>query len=388
MVSSLSRKRNYHYQNNPLTAGKYNREPITTMPMTSIINDSYKIHFGEECYTQINTYIAEKQPSIIFVLVDENTMEHCYARFISRIETHAEIEIIEIDAGEEHKNIDTCTGVWSALIELGCDRNSLFISLGGGVVTDLGGFVASTIKRGIDFIHVPTSLLAMVDAAVGGKNGVDLGHLKNQIGVIHPPVMTLVDPAFLQTLPQQQLRNGSIEMFKHGLIADRIYWENMIDLQFDFDNSAFESLIYQSIIIKNDVVLSDPFERGARKSLNYGHTVGHAIESYCMSSDNHAELLHGEAVAAGIIVESYLSKLHTGLTDEDFKQINKFYQSLNLSLSFSNDDVEAIIGLMSHDKKNVNGEVRFVLLPSIGNYKTDCVVDIEEITDGFKLYLQ
>jgi len=355
--------------------------------MTSIINDSYAIHFGEQCYIQLNNYIAEKRPSILFVLVDENTMEHCYARFIAQVETDASIEIIEIDAGEEYKNIDTCTGVWSAMVDLGCDRNSLFISLGGGVVTDLGGFVASTIKRGIDFIHVPTSLLAMVDASIGGKNGVDLGNLKNQIGVIQPPVMTLVDPIFLESLPYKQMRNGSFEMFKHGLIADRVYWENMIDLDFDFANETLESLIYQSIIIKNDVVLSDPYEKSARKSLNYGHTVGHAIESFCMSSDDHEDLLHGEAIAAGMMIESYLSHQTTGLSKKDYQQIADFYQTLNLKLSFTPKEVDEIIKLMAHDKKNVNGEVRFVLLKSIGNYQTDCVVGVEEIRDGFNLYL-
>jgi len=355
--------------------------------MTSILNESYAIHFGSECYSKLNDYVAGKQPSIIFVLVDENTMQHCYAQFISRLETTATIEIIEIDAGEEFKNIDTCTGVWSAMIELGCDRNSLFISLGGGVITDLGGFVASTIKRGIDFIHVPTSLLAMVDASIGGKNGVDLGHLKNQIGVIQTPAMTLVDPEFLETLPQKQLRNGSFEMFKHGLIADRIYWENMLDLNFDFSSETFESLIYQSIIIKNDVVVSDPLEKDARKSLNYGHTIGHAIESFCMSSDDHEDLLHGEAIAAGMMIESYLSHLNTGLPTADFKQIESFYKALNLNLSYTTQEVEYIISLMAHDKKNVNGEVRFVLLNAIGQYQTDCVVSTDEISNGFKLYL-
>ncbi len=355
--------------------------------MTSIVNDNYAIHFGEQCYKEMNQFVAQKQPSTVFVLVDENTMEHCYASFIARLETTAPIEVIEIDAGEEFKNIDTCSGVWNALIELNCDRNSLFISLGGGVVTDLGGFVAATIKRGIEFIHVPTSLLAMVDASIGGKNGVDLGPLKNQVGVIVPPVMTLVDPSFLDTLPQMQLRNGSIEMFKHGLIADRAYWQNMCDLDFNFDNSTFESLIYQSIIIKNDVVMSDPFEKDARKSLNYGHTIGHAIESYCMSSDAHDDLLHGEAVAAGIVIESYLSHEHTGLSSQDLSQIEEFYEGLELDVHFSRSDIDQIIGFMAHDKKNVNGEVRFVLLNSIGSYQTDCVVPVQQIRDAFKKYL-
>ncbi|WP_194852657.1 3-dehydroquinate synthase [Nonlabens antarcticus] len=355
--------------------------------MTSIINENYTIHFGSECYPALNAFIAQKKPSTVFILVDENTMEYCYAPFISQLETVAAIEVIEIDAGEEFKNIDTCSGVWNALIELNCDRNSLFISLGGGVVTDLGGFIAATIKRGIDFIHVPTSLLAMVDAAIGGKNGVDLGPLKNQIGLIQTPIMTLVDPSFLSTLPPVQMRNGSIEMFKHGLISDRAYWENMLELDFNFSSDTFESLIYQSIIIKNDVVMSDPFEIDARKSLNYGHTIGHAIESYCMATDAYDELLHGEAVAAGIVIESYLSHLNTGLSEKDLNQVEEFYESLELDLHFSKSDVEQIIGFMAHDKKNVNGEVRFVLLNSIGSYQIDCVVPVAEIRNAFKLYL-
>ncbi|AZQ44424.1 3-dehydroquinate synthase [Nonlabens ponticola] len=355
--------------------------------MTSIISSNYAIHFAQTAYTELNKFIANKQPSSIFILVDENTMQHCYAPFIQQVETSARIEVIEVEAGEEFKTIDTCSGVWNALIELGVDRNSLFISLGGGVITDLGGFIAATIKRGIDFIHVPTSLLGMVDAAIGGKNGVDLGHLKNQIGVIQPPAMTLVDPLFLDTLPQQQLLNGSIEMFKHGLIADRRYWENMLDLQLNFDHDRLDPLIYQSVVIKNDVVMGDPFEKGARKSLNYGHTIGHAIESYCMSSQDHETLLHGEAIAAGILIESYLSSQFTGLSDADFDQIKKWYQSLELDIKFDIKDVEAMIGLMAHDKKNVNGETRFVLLESIGAFKTDCTVPVDDILTGFKLYL-
>jgi 3-dehydroquinate synthase len=355
--------------------------------MTTIKNSYYSIHYGDSAYEELNSYIAQKTPGCIFILVDENTMESCYPRLMPSLETTARIEVIEIDAGEEFKNIDTCTGVWNAMVELGCDRSSVMINLGGGVITDLGGFVASTIKRGIDFIHVPTSLLGMVDAAIGGKNGVDLGHLKNQIGVINTPVMTLVDPNFLETLPADQLRNGSMEMFKHGLIADRVYWQNMLDLDFDFDKNTFESLIYQSIVIKNDVVTSDPYEKGARKSLNYGHTIGHAIESYCMASQDHDDLLHGEAVAAGMMIESYLSNLHAGLSNVDLQQIETFYKALQLPVSFSRDEVETMIGLMAHDKKNVNGEIRFVLLESIGNYVTDCTVPAADILNGFKLYL-
>ncbi len=353
--------------------------------MDSITNNNYAIHFSNKAYSELNKFIETRSPSCIFILVDEHTMENCYPLFMPQLETVARIEVIEIDAGEEYKNIETCSGVWSAMIELGCDRNSLLINLGGGVITDLGGFVASTIKRGISFIHVPTTVLGMVDAAIGGKNGVDIGHLKNQIGVIVPPQMTLIDTSFLKTLDQRQLLNGSIEMFKHGLIADRVYWENMIDIESDYFSDVFKSLIYQSVVIKNDVVNSDPFEKGARKSLNYGHTIGHAIESFCLSSENHTSLLHGEAIAAGLYLESYLSHLHAGLSKDEYLEIEKWFKSLHIELDFSNSDVSQMLELMTHDKKNINGEIRFVLIPSIGNFITDQIVPKEDVMKAYSL---
>lgn len=338
--------------------------------MTSIFNDDYSIHFQEQVYTELNAHVATQQPGTIFVLVDENTMAHCYPYFIAQLETTARIEVIEIDAGETYKTIDTCVGVWSALVELGCDRNSLLINLGGGVITDLGGFIGSTIKRGIPFIHVPTSLLAMVDAAIGGKNGVDLGNLKNQIGVINTPIMTLIDVTFLKTMPHRELVNGSIEMFKHGLIADRAYWEDMKE-NVDYTSTTFAHLVYQSVLIKNEIASSDPLENGARKALNYGHTIGHAIESYCMAHDEEPELLHGEAVAAGILIESFLSMHICGLSQEAYDNIKAWYVGLKLNLNFSPDAITTMLELMKHDKKNVNGEIRFVLLQRIGQFKVD-----------------
>ncbi len=334
-------------------------------------------------FTVLNEYIKKQSPSSIFILVDDLTMENCYPYFISHLETVARLEVIEIDNGEEFKNIETCTGVWNAMIELGSDRNSLMINLGGGVITDLGGFVASTIKRGIAFIHVPTSLLGMVDASIGGKNGVDIGSLKNQIGVINPPVMTVIDPGFLNTLSYQHLVNGSIEMFKHGLIADRAYWNDMNNAT-DYHSELFNALIYQSILIKSDIVRSDPFEKGARKALNYGHTIGHAIESYCMDEEALTTLLHGEAIAAGLLLESFLSVQFAGLPKSDYKEIKTWYDALDLDITFDNSQIEDIIAYMQHDKKNVNGEIRFVLLEQIGSFKTDQVVSEDSIYKAFE----
>lgn len=353
--------------------------------MDSISNTNYQIHFQQKTYKHLNEFIALKKPSCIFILVDENTMHHCYPVLMPQLETDARIEVIEIDAGEEFKNIETCSGVWSVLVELGCDRNSLMINLGGGVITDLGGFIAATIKRGISFVHIPTTVLGMVDAAIGGKNGVDIGHLKNQIGVIIPPEMTLIDPSYLRTLDQRQLLNGSIEMFKHGLIKNRDYWHQMIQLGDNYFSERFEKLIYDSAIIKNEVVSSDPFEKGPRKALNYGHTIGHAIESFCLSSENHKSLLHGEAIAAGLYLESYLSHLHTGLSKTEFQEIENWFKSLEMELAFSESDIKNMLELMTHDKKNVNGQIRFVLLKSIGDFVTDQTVPEIDVIKSFDL---
>ncbi len=352
--------------------------------MIPIENQNARIFFEELGYKALNKIVLEKKPSSIFILVDENSMEYCYPTFMGMLETTARIEVIEIEAGEQFKTIETCSGVWAALVELGCDRSSMLINLGGGVITDLGGFVASTIKRGIDFIHVPTTVLAMVDAAVGGKNGVDLGHLKNQIGTINPPLFTLVDTGFLSTLPENHLINGSIEMFKHGLIADREYWRDMIAVDGEYLSATFDRLIHRSVDIKSTVVASDPYEKGARKSLNYGHTIGHAIESFCLSSDEHPSLLHGEAVAVGLYLESFLSCLHTGLSREDFEEIEDWFLSLHIRVSFKEADLKHIMEIMSHDKKNVGGEIRFVLLTEIGKYKVDQTVPETDIIKAFE----
>ncbi|CAN0369819.1 unnamed protein product, partial [Ectocarpus sp. 4 AP-2014] len=189
---------------------------------------------------------------------------------------------IEIESGEHNKNIETCTGVWNALSELNADRKSLMINLGGGVITDLGGFVASTFKRGIEFVNVPTTLLSVVDASVGGKTGVDLGNLKNQIGVFNEGVMVLIDTHFLRTLSARQLRSGYAEMLKHALITSDKDWNEVKDIH-KMSLDELEDLIYRSVIIKNEVVLKDPKEGGLRKTLNYGHTLGHAIESYFLT---------------------------------------------------------------------------------------------------------
>ncbi|MFN7100541.1 MAG: 3-dehydroquinate synthase family protein, partial [Flavobacterium sp.] len=274
--------------------------------MQTIQANNYPIYFNEEAYQELNIHLQNNSYSSIFIIVDTNTNELCLPNFLPLLETDVAIEIIEFEAGEENKNIETCVQIWNVLTELGADRKSLVINLGGGVVTDLGGFVASTFKRGIDFIHIPTTLLSMVDASVGGKNGVDLGNLKNQIGVINVPLMVLIDTQYLETVPQTEMRSGLAEMLKHGLIYDRAYWNQFLDLA-AIDYADFDALIYRSVEIKNEIVTQDPTEKNIRKALNFGHTLGHAIESYFLESIEKTTLLHGEAIAVGMILESFIA---------------------------------------------------------------------------------
>jgi 3-dehydroquinate synthase len=345
----------------------------------------YNIYFGNDGYQALNNFVANNVYSKIFVLTDANANEHCVPSFLSQLAAETPVEIIEIESGEIHKNIETCVGVWNALTELGADRKSLIINVGGGVVTDLGGFAASTFKRGIDFIHVPTTLLAMVDAAVGGKNGIDLGNLKNQIGVINTPKMILFDTEFLTSLPQNEMRSGLAEMLKHGLISDKSYWQKFLNLE-AIDFADFDALIYTSVEIKNNIVTQDPTEKGIRKALNFGHTLGHAIESHFLESEDKTTLLHGEAIAAGMILESYISLQKGYISEADYAEIKSTILGIYGVISFTENDIISVTKLLIHDKKNEFGKIQFVLLDGIGNIKINQEADNELITQAFNDY--
>jgi 3-dehydroquinate synthase len=304
---------------------------------------------------------------------------------MSKIEGEYDFEIIEIEEGEINKNIATCTQVWEVLSELDADRKSAMINLGGGVVTDLGGFVASCFKRGIDFINVPTTLLSMVDASVGGKTGVDLGPLKNQVGVINQPQMVVVDTDFLDTLDQRQLNSGNAEMLKHGLITDAAYWETLKGLT-GFDN--LDEYILRSVAIKNEVVQQDPTEQHLRKILNFGHTLGHAVESYFLESKEHELLLHGEAIAVGMILEGYLSHKLTGLSKNDLEDIKATFLGRYKKVDFEKKDIDTILTLLKFDKKNSHGNVNFVLLKKIGEPAIDIKVSPELLEEAFAYYAE
>ncbi len=351
--------------------------------MQSILADTYSVHFNEEAYSKLNAHLEKANYSKIFILVDENTHQHCLPSFMAQIFDDYDFEIIEIEEGEVNKTIETCTQVWHVLSELDADRKSVMINLGGGVITDLGGFVASTFKRGIDFINVPTTLLSMVDASVGGKTGVDLGSLKNQVGVINQPKMVLIISSFLTTLEERQLNSGFAEMLKHGLIRDKKYW-NELNLVSDFNN--LDEFIYDSVVIKNDVVLQDPTEQNLRKILNYGHTLGHAIESYFLESDKHKALLHGEAIAVGMVLEAYLSNRLTNLSETFLNDIKNTFIKRYGKVLFTEDDISNILTYLKFDKKNSHGNINFVLLNTIGKCQIDVTISENLLKESFAYY--
>ena len=351
--------------------------------MNTIQAKDYQVVFQEAGYEKLAALINKNVYSTLYLLTDTNTNTNCTAHFLANLPVKNTIEIIEIAAGEEHKNINTSVSLWETFVALGTDRKSLLINLGGGVLTDIGGFVATTFMRGFDFVHVPTSLLAMVDASVGGKNGVDLGGLKNQIGTINNPKLVLIDTTFLNTLPAKEMRNGLAEMLKHGLIADADYFKKLTNLS-DFTLADLDALIYRSIEIKNNIVLSDPFERGERKKLNFGHTLGHAIETQSFDTAN--PLSHGEAVIIGSIMALYLStkvlEFDISLAKAIKTTLLKTYEKVN----FDKNQITEIFTLLKHDKKNVNGQVNFVLLDKIGKASINHHLDNESLVEAFEFY--
>lgn len=340
-----------------------------------------EVIFGSDCWDALNSCINANDYSCVFVLTDKNTSLHCLPYANTKIEF--DYKTLEMQAGEENKHIQTCISLWDSLSEMGGDRKSLVINIGGGVVTDLGGFVASTFKRGIDFINIPTSLLAMVDASVGGKTGIDLGALKNQVGIIREPKMVLVDIGFLKTLPDSEYRSGYAEMLKHGLIQDPAYFEVLSGF---LNKEEILPHIHHSVSVKAKVVSEDIDEQGLRKILNFGHTLGHAVESHYLTAKNKTRLLHGEAIAIGMILETFLSVKVSGLLLDEARKIKNVFHAIYPKISFDKDTITEVIKMLPHDKKNENGNVLFVLLKSIGEPIWNQSASEELILEAFDFY--
>jgi 3-dehydroquinate synthase len=350
---------------------------------TSLLTDMSRIFFEESGWEELADALNKSDYSNVFVLTDKHTNRFCLPILESKIKQPYTVLVME--AGEKNKHLQSCSQLWRELSELGADRNALLINLGGGVVTDLGGFVACAYKRGIDFINIPTTLLSMVDASVGGKTGVDLDQLKNQIGIIQEPSFVLVDPVFLKTLPENEFRSGYAEMLKHGLIQDRDYFERLSTYSYDIEHIG--KSIYHSICIKSNVVSQDPTEKNLRKILNFGHTLGHAIESYFLDHSKHERLLHGEAIAIGMVMEAQLSYNSSGLSAEERNRIKEVFKSIYPEVHLESGDIKSIKDLLRHDKKNRSGKIRFALLESIGKPVIDQVVSEEAIDNAIAYYL-
>jgi len=348
-------------------------------------NSENKILFENEAFKILEQYVNSKSISRVYLLLDLNTEAYCLDYFKRQI--GFDFETIVIPSGETYKTLDTCADIWQILSDKGADRQSLLINLGGGVITDIGGFVASCYRRGINFVHIPSTLLGMVDAALGGKNGVDFKNLKNQIGVIRQPELILIDKHFLKTLPQNQIISGYAEVIKHGLIniKSEEYFKSSLALS-NINHKTIRQLIEESITIKNSIVNQDSNENGIRKILNYGHTLGHAIESYRMSLDSSKHLLHGEAVAIGLILETYISHKTYAFPVSHLNALTSFVKKFYEHQSFDSNEISKIIELMKYDKKNVGSQINFVLLKGIGNYVLDCQVDNKLIYEAFDYY--
>ena len=354
--------------------------------MDSILSTNYYVHFEESAYTALQDYLNENFHSKLFILVDSNTKKQCIPYFLNNVDSSFNFEIIEIKAGERYKNLDTCMEIWQTLTKRGADRKSLVINLGGGVITDMGGFVASTFKRGIKFINIPTTLLSMVDASVGGKTGIDLGVLKNQIGMFSNPEMVLIDTNYLKTVSDREMRSGMAEIIKYGFTFDRNIWDT-IKLNKNIDFQYIKNLVYQSIEIKNNVVLKDLKEENIRKSLNFGHTIGHAIESYFLENKEKNTLTHGEAIAVGIVIELYYSSKLYNFPLSEIEILKEYVNTFYGKMPIQESDFKSIINLMQYDKKNVNGKVNFVLLEDMEQCVIDVQVADELLVEGLNYYI-
>src|ERR1700748_2176248 len=350
--------------------------------MDTLYSNNYPIYF-DNSLGELANFIEQGRYSRFFVLTDENTAKYCLPLLREQLGNPDNFDIIEINAGEESKDIDFCIGVWKMLIDFGADRQSLLINLGGGVISDLGGFAASTFKRGIDFVHVPTTLLSQVDASVGGKTGIDIDSIKNIVGTFTQPKAVFIAAEFLESLPDRQILSGLAEMLKHGLICDAAYWNQLKES--DLSHPSAE-LIHRSVEIKNDVVIVDPKEMSIRKSLNFGHTVGHAVETYSLVNDEGNHLTHGEAIAIGMICEAWLSWKKAGLPEDELNDIVAVISGLYPKYFIGESANKDLYNIMLKDKKNQNGRINCTLLAKTGQYSIDNICTEAELCESLGYY--
>lgn len=344
---------------------------------------SQRVIISTNLESEIAEALAECEHDKIFVLTDETTLVKCWP-VVKNYFSLKDAKVITIGATDMHKDLDTMVHVWKSLGEGGASRHSCLINLGGGMVTDLGGFAAATFKRGINFINIPTTLLSMVDASVGGKTGINFGGLKNEIGVFCDSKFVILSTQFLQTLDAENICSGYAEMLKHGLISDERMWAELVS--FDLaqpDLKQLQRMVGESVAVKERIVAQDPHEHDIRKALNLGHTFGHAFESWALKRK---PVLHGYAVAFGLIPELYLSVMKTGFPTEKMQQTVNFIKENYGSLPITCDDYDELIELMRHDKKNQDGIINFTLLGGIGDIRINQSATINEIKEAFDFF--
>ncbi|MBP3838729.1 MAG: 3-dehydroquinate synthase [Prevotella sp.] len=342
------------------------------------------IIFSKNLQQDIALSLSECRHEHIFVIVDKTTEELCWEK-VKKYLSLRKATLISIGSGENNKNIKTVNNVWQTLTQNNANRHSCIINLGGGMVTDLGGFAAATFKRGIDYINIPTTLLSMVDAAYGGKTGVNANGLKNEIGTFYPPTFVIIHPQFLETLDTKNMLSGFAEMLKHALLKNEKSWA--AHLNFDIlnpDLQQLQTLVEDSIKVKERIVRQDPLEEGARKALNFGHTIGHAFEEWALARKK--KLMHGHAVAYGIICELYLSHTKKRFPAEKLRQTAQFINDHYGQLHFSCEDYDELIEFMKHDKKNEGKSINFTLLGDIGDVYVNKTASEDEIKEALDFY--
>jgi len=345
--------------------------------------EKQKVIISTKLETTVATAVGECERDRIFILVDDITRQLCLP-LVENFDCLRHAEIITIGATDQHKTLESLTHVWSSLQRGGATRHSLMVNLGGGMVTDLGGFAASTFKRGLNYINIPTTLLAMVDASVGGKTGINFGGLKNEIGVFSTARSVILDTQFLRTMDAENMLSGYAEMLKHGLIADDSMWAELLNFDIDVpDYHQLSRMLEDSVKVKERIVEEDPTEKGIRKALNLGHTVGHAFESFALQRK---PVLHGYAVAWGLICELYLSHIKTGFPIGKMRQTVSFINEHYGKLSITCDDYPTLLELMTHDKKNVGSDINFTLLGDVGDIRINQTATKEEIEESLDFY--
>ena len=342
-----------------------------------------KVIISEQLEKVLTESVATCQADRSFILTDETTQALCWP-VIQNYPCVKDAKTITIKAGDTHKDLESISHVWSELQRMGATRHSLLINLGGGMVTDLGGFAASTFKRGISFINIPTTLLSMVDASVGGKTGINFGGLKNEIGVFNNANCVILDTTFLQTLDEENILSGYAEMLKHGLISTEAHWTELMNFNIESpDLKELGDLVAKSVQVKERIVTEDPTEKGIRKALNLGHTVGHAFESLALQRK---PVLHGYAVAWGLVCELYLSVAKTGFPVDKMRQMARYIFEHYGRMPITCDDYPTLLELMTHDKKNTGSNINFTLLGGIGDIRINQTATKEEIEEALDFY--